>query len=192
MLQPRIWKRPQSGPPDEPLSSLHRRLKRTVDGESILSPTGYDLRTQLQVLPPPMNASSSPSDPSSDGETPAWVGYWRVLRYGGASPSVPTYYDATEASWDVIKDTETGLHVARHPILEINGASIVLKDEGASDAEAETWQVEVANDQLRVTAHTGPHEGAVGRAKRIDTDPQALAASDPAEASPRHDGLSER
>ncbi|MFO8099898.1 MAG: hypothetical protein R6T83_09805 [Salinibacter sp.] len=117
------------------------------------------------------------STSSSASQSPAWVGYWRVHRYGDAPPSVPTYYDASEESWDVIKDEATGLHVARHPILKIDGATIVLKDEGASDAETETWRAEVANDRLRVTAQTGPHQGAVGRAERIDTDPRALAAS---------------
>ncbi len=108
--------------------------------------------------------------------SPSWVGYWHVSRYGGEPPSVPTYYDATEESWDVIKEGENGLHVARHPILEIREEVIVLKDEGAADDEAETWRVETQGDRLSVRAETGPHEGAVGVADRTGTDPRELVS----------------
>ena len=120
--------------------------------------------------------SSSPIH-SSSSDSPPWIGYWRVRRYDGAAPSVPTYYDASLDSWDVIKREETQLHVARHPILEIQGHgsqeyTLILKDEGATDDAAETWRVETAGDQVRVVATTGPHEGAVGIAERIPTDPR--------------------
>jgi hypothetical protein len=114
---------------------------------------------------------SDPGDPSLD-----WTGHWRVRRYDGAAPSVPTYYRATPQSWDVIKDSDDGRHVARHPILEIDGDRIVLKDEGADDADAETWRVRVQDDQLRVVATTGPHDGAAGRAERIEDVPPAPAS----------------
>lgn len=87
---------------------------------------------------------------------------------------MPTFYDATEERWDVIKDGESGLHVARHPILEIKGDVIVLKDEGTADEAAETWRAEVEGERLYVEARTGPHEGAVGVADRIGTDPREL------------------
>jgi hypothetical protein len=99
-----------------------------------------------------------------------------VQRYGGSPPSVPTYYDATLDSWDVVKAEESGLYVAPHPILEVRGATIVLKDEGADDADRERWRAEVSDGTLRVTALTGEHEGAVGVAERIDEAPRDLAA----------------
>jgi len=125
-----------------------------------------------------------------------WVGYWRVRRYGGEDPPVPTFYDATEERWDVIKGGQRGLHVARHPILEIKGEAVegeavegeavkgdavegdilVLKDEGTADEAAETWRVEVAGERLYVEARTGPHEGAVGVADRIEADPRELVS----------------
>jgi len=121
-------------------------------------------------------------------QAPPWAGYWRVRRYGGSVPSVPTYYDATPESWDVIKRPDedpnedgAGLHVARHPILEVRAGTevraetIVLKDEGASDEEAETWRVETDGETVRVVAQTGPHEGAVGIAVRIPADPREQA-----------------
>ncbi len=120
-------------------------------------------------------------DASSDADAPPWVGYWRVRRYDGAAPSVPTYYAASQDSWDVVKVDGTQRHLARHPILEIrDGAgpacTLLLKDEGARDDEAETWRVETDGDRVRVVATTGPHEGAVGRAERIQTDPREGAA----------------
>jgi len=92
-----------------------------------------------------------------------------VLRYDGEAPSTPTYYDVTTESWDVIKAQPSGRHVARHPILEIDGATIVLKDEGDDDRNTETWHAEISDGELRVTALTGPHEGAVGVAQRVRT-----------------------
>jgi len=134
-----------------------------------------------------MDASTSDFDSQPEGDpSSSWTGYWRVRRYGGEDPSVPTFYDATEASWDVIKGGEEGLHVARHPILEIKraadakedgrteGDTLVLKDEGTADEAAETWHVEVEGDRLSVEAQAGPHEGAVGIAERIETDPREL------------------
>jgi hypothetical protein len=118
----------------------------------------------------------------SGSPAPDWIGHWRVRRYDGAAPSVPTYYRATPQSWDVIKDEDGGLHVARHPILDIEGERIVLKDEGADDADAEVWRARVQvdqpvrDDQLRVVATTGPHEGAVGIAERIEEVPQLPAS----------------
>lgn len=112
----------------------------------------------------------------SGRQSPAWAGHWRVRRYDGDAPSVPTYYRATSESWDVIKDEESGLHVARHPILEIDEERIVLKDEGADDADTEEWRVRVKDDELRVVAATGPHEGAVGIAERIEEDPRTLVS----------------
>lgn len=103
-----------------------------------------------------------------------WIGYWRVRRYGGEAPPVPTYYDATGKRWDVIKGGEKGLHVARHPILEITGDVLVLKDEGADDEATETWHVVVVGERLYVEAQTGPHEGAVGVADRTESDPRKL------------------
>jgi hypothetical protein len=121
--------------------------------------------------------------PSSSGEDesahhPSWRGYWRVTRYGGEEPECPTFYEATEKSWDVIKLTDEGLYEARHPILSIEknssagAALLVLKDEGEPDEAAERWRVELNDDQLRVSALDGPHEGAVGTAVRIDGDPR--------------------
>ena len=114
-------------------------------------------------------------DPSGD-DRPAWVGWWRVVHYDGAVPDPPTYYDATLESWDVIKAEGAGPYVARHPILEVRNGTLVLKDEGEPDDHAERWRVEVEGDRLRVTAVTGPHEGAAGVAERIDTDPRELAS----------------
>lgn len=117
-------------------------------------------------------ASSSASDSSdSSSPPPDWVGAWKVVRYGGEPPAAPTYYDASTESWDVIKATDEGLHEAPHPILAVRGDVLVLKDEGAPDADAERWRVDVQDDMVRVTALTGEHEGAVGVAKRIDYDP---------------------
>lgn len=96
-----------------------------------------------------------------------WVGRWRVRRYDGEVPSVPTYYDATPGSWDVITAGEE-VHVAPHPILDIREEVIILKDEGAADEAAERWAVQVEHGELRVTAETGPHEGVVGIAERIE------------------------
>jgi hypothetical protein len=121
------------------------------------------------------SAASTPSTPDPDG--PDWVGWWRVRRYGGAPPDRPTYYEATPEHWDVIKAEAEGLYVARHPILSVEGATIHLKDEGEPDAHAEQWVAEVADGRLRVAAATGPHEGVVGVAERIDTDPRVLASS---------------
>ena len=118
---------------------------------------------------------SSSMDPSGD-DRPAWVGWWRVVRYDGAVPDPPTYYDATLESWDVIKAEASGLYVARHPILEVRGNTICLKDEGEDDERAERWHAEVDGDRLRVVAASGPHEGAVGIGERIDTDPRRLAS----------------
>ncbi len=124
---------------------------------------------------PPASDSASPTGPEkgTSENLPDWVGYWRVRRWDGASPAVPTYYVATTESWDVVKrETEPDPHVAPHPILEAGDQTIVLKDEGEADRHAERWRVEVEGDTLRVTARTGPHEGAVGVADRIDTDPR--------------------
>lgn len=130
-----------------------------------------------------MADSEKASAPDShDGETtPPWAGYWRVRRYDGSAPSVPTYYDATPERWDVIKETspggeDAGQHVARHPILEVRTGTIILKDEGAGDEEAEKWRVETDGDWVRVVAVTGPHAGVVGVAERIQTDPRGRAA----------------
>jgi hypothetical protein len=96
-----------------------------------------------------------------------------VHRWDGAAPSVPTYYVATTESWDVVtREANHDPYVAAHPILEIDDQTIVLKDEGTPDEQAERWRVEVDGDTLRVTALTGPHEGAVGVAERTDTDPR--------------------
>lgn len=117
--------------------------------------------------------SSTGSDASSPQNPPDWVGYWRVHRWDGAVPSVPTYYVATTESWDVVtREANHDPYVAAHPILEVNGQTIVLKDEGTPDEQAEQWRVEVNGGALRVTALTGPHEGAVGVAERTDTDPR--------------------
>ena len=104
---------------------------------------------------------------------------------------MPTFYDATEERWDVIKGGQHGLHVARHPILEIKGDPVegdavkgdavdgdilILKDEGTTDEAAETWRVEVEGERLYVEARTGPHEGAVGVADRIEADPRELVS----------------
>ena len=132
----------------------------------------------------PTEPRSNDADPSAeraaDAERLPWVGYWRVRRYDGAAPSVPTFYEATPESWDVLKAEASGLHVARHPILDIHteaaGTRLVLKDEGAPDEEAEQWEVAVEGDQLRVHATTGPHAGAIGIAERMATDPREQEA----------------
>jgi hypothetical protein len=93
-----------------------------------------------------------------------------VLRYDGATPGVPTFYEASTESWDVVKNAPDGPHRARHPILEIRGATILLKDEGAADADAERWEATVEGDRLRVVARTGEHAGAVGIAERVGDD----------------------
>jgi hypothetical protein len=86
-----------------------------------------------------MGSSDPDFDARCGGDRPSpWIGYWRVRRYGGDVPPAPTFYDATRQSWDVIKGREDGLHVARHPILEIKGDAaegdvLVLKDEGAAE-----------------------------------------------------------
>lgn len=116
--------------------------------------------------------SEAGSSNASSADSPAWVGIWKVVRYGGEPPAVPTYYEATTARWDVIKVEEQELHVAPHPILAVNDDILVLKDEGEPDIHAERWQVEVQEDTVRVTALTGEHEGAVGVAKRTDIDPR--------------------
>jgi hypothetical protein len=114
--------------------------------------------------------SASPShDASYD-----WTGYWRVQRYDGAPPDRPTFYDASPASWDVLTAKDAGLYEARHPILSVEDDILVLKDEGEADENAERWRVAVDGNRVRVTALTGPHEGAVGLAERIDTDPRTL------------------
>ena len=119
------------------------------------------------------STSSAEKKMASPEDAPDWVGFWRVRRWDGAAPSVPTYYVATTESWDVV-EREAGHdpYVAAHPILEVNGQTIVLKDEGSPDEQAERWQVEVTGETLNVTALTGPHEGAVGVAERTDTDPR--------------------
>jgi len=109
------------------------------------------------------------SSTADDASRPAWSGTWRVLRYGGEEPDVPTFYRATTDSWDVIKEEASGRHVARHPILEIDGSTLTLKDEGAPDDAAEKWTVEVGDDRVVVTADTGPHHGAVGIAERVES-----------------------
>lgn len=125
-------------------------------------------------MPPSSPEQSDPT--SSEHDRPRWAGDWRVVRYGGEPPETPTYYDASRASWDVLTETASGLSVARHPILEIRANLLILKDEGEPDDAAERWRVEVEEGRLRVTAVTGPHEGAVGVADRIEYDPRARAA----------------
>jgi hypothetical protein len=115
------------------------------------------------------------SSPDGPDETPRWVGHWRVRRYAGEPPDVPTFYDASLQSWDVIKTEPSGLYEARHPILEVRGETILLKDEGEADKSAERWRAEVEDGRLRVTAITGPHGGAIGIAEPIDADPRTLA-----------------
>ena len=114
--------------------------------------------------------------PPSHDDTYDWVGYWRVRRYDGATPDRPTFYDASPQSWDVLTTRDTGLYEARHPILSVEDDVLTLKDEGEADENTERWQVTTDGDRLRVTALTGPHEGAAGVAERIDTDPRALAS----------------
>ncbi len=115
-------------------------------------------------------SSASAASDSSASASPEWVGAWRVVRYDGEPPAAPTYYDATTESWDVITATNNAPRVAPHPILDIRDDVLVLKDEGAPDAAAERWRVDVTDDVVRVTALTGEHEGAVGIAERIDGD----------------------
>jgi len=119
---------------------------------------------------------SSSERSSSDSDAPDWQGYWRVTHYGGQHPSVPTYYDVSPDSWDVVKDDDEGWYEAEHPILAVRGDVLVLKDEGVPDDAAERWRVETNGDTLRVTALTGEHEGAVGVAERIDGDPRGRTA----------------
>jgi len=129
------------------------------------------------------SASSPAGETASPENAPDWVGFWRVRRWDGAAPPVPTYYVATTESWDVVK-RETGHepYVAAHPILEIDGQTIVLKDEGEADENSERWCVEADEETLRVTALTGPHEGAVGVAERIDADPRKASPDETDEA----------
>ncbi len=124
---------------------------------------------------------ASSTEESGSARRPIWTGYWRVTRYGGEEPECPTFYDATETSWDVIKLDNEGLYEARHPILSVEKPSsagtalLVLKDEGEPDEAAERWRVEANDDQIRVSALDGPHEGATGIAVRIDADPRERA-----------------
>jgi len=111
---------------------------------------------------------------SPDAGRPDWIGYWRVRRYDGARPDQATYYDATLEDWTVLTATETGLYAARHPILSIDANILTLKDEGEPDTNTERWRVVVDDGHLRVAALTGPHEGAVGIAGRMETDPRSL------------------
>lgn len=127
------------------------------------------------MAPPSTNdsASSIASEGSSPEDLPDWVGYWRVKEWDGETPAAPTYYVASTESWDVVKrDTDPDPYVAPHPILKAGEQTIVLKDEGEADEHAERWRVEVEGETLRVTARTGPHEGAVGVAERMETDPR--------------------
>lgn len=116
-----------------------------------------------------MSSLSSPETAHPD-----WVGYWRVRRYDGATPDRPTYYDASPAGWTVLTAEDSGLYAARHPILSVDGDVLTLKDEGDPDTNTERWRVVVEAERLRVTALTGPHEGAAGIAVRMDTDPRDL------------------
>ena len=125
--------------------------------------------------PRPDEPNSDSNESASNDAHPDWAGFWRVRRWDGAAPAVPTYYVATLNTWDVVKhDTGPEPHVASHPILEVDGDTIVLKDEGAADEDAERWHVEVDGDSLRVTARTGPHAEAVGVAERMATDPREI------------------
>lgn len=134
-------------------------------------------RFWFPVTRPSEDHSASSTAPE---DRPDWVGYWRVQEWDGETPAAPTYYVATTESWDVVKrDADRNSRVAAHPILEINGQIIVLKDEGEADERAERWEIVVEDGTLRVTARTGPHEGAVGVAERIDRDPRKAS---PAEA----------
>jgi hypothetical protein len=128
------------------------------------------------MTPPRPDEPNSDSNESAPNDAhPDWAGFWRVRRWDGAAPAVPTYYVATPNTWDVVKhDTGPEPHVASHPILEVDGDTIVLKDEGAADEDAERWHVEVDGDSLRVTARTGPHAEAVGVAERVATDPRKI------------------
>lgn len=118
----------------------------------------------------PAATSASDADAGEAADLP-WVGYWKVLRWDGQSPAVPTYYVTTPDTWDVVKDDGGTPSVAPHPILEPGREAVVLKDEGADDTDQEQWEVEVSEDRLTVTARTGPHEGATGVAERIQTSP---------------------
>lgn len=115
------------------------------------------------------SASNTPSSRPDSADAPDWTGTWRVLRYGGEAPDVPTYYRASRQSWDVIKDPDGDRHVARHPILQIDGSTLILKDEGAPDDDRERWSVDVSGDRVTVTAETGPHHGAIGIAERVES-----------------------
>lgn len=117
-----------------------------------------------------------PPASSFSTDHPDWVGHWRVRRYDGATPDRPTFYDASPGSWDVIKAESNGVYEARHPILSVQDDVLTLKDEGEPDENSERWRVTVDGDELRVTALTGPHDGAVGLAERIDADPRTLAS----------------
>jgi len=118
--------------------------------------------------PPP----SFPGGTGAASSPPEWVGTWRVTSWDGDAPDAPTYYAATLESWDVItREAGADPYVAPHPILEAGTRHIVLKDEGEPDENAEQWRAEVEDGELRVTALTGPHAGAVGVAERTETDP---------------------
>ncbi|WP_263787607.1 hypothetical protein [Salinibacter grassmerensis] len=127
-------------------------------------------------MPPGPDESDSAPDGSAPTDAhPDWAGFWRVRRWDGAEPAVPTYYVATPNTWDVVKhDSGPEPYVASHPVLEVDGNAILLKDEGAADEDAEQWHAEVDGETLRVTAHTGPHADAVGVAERIATDPREM------------------
>lgn len=137
----------------------------------------------------PSEDDTRPADtPAADGETPAkedgglpWVGHWKVLRWDGQSPAVPTYYVASPARWDVVKIVDGSPSAAPHPILEAGRETLVLKDEGADDTDRERWRVEASGEQLIVTALTGPHEGAVGVAERTPIDPYEALGEPPSD-----------
>lgn len=175
---------------NNPTEALGPRVRSIYLLGHLLPPSFLDATLLLMTGPSSKRDASSsnssgpvPASGRSDGN-PDWVGHWRVLQYDGEAPSVPTYYRAALDSWDVIKAGQTGMHLAPHPILEVREETIVLKDEGASDEDAERWRVEVEDEQvgdeklddgqLRVVAETGPHAGAVGIAKRIKEDPRDL------------------
>lgn len=119
--------------------------------------------------------SSTGDAPEGNDEGLRWTGYWKVLRWDGQPPVVPTYYVATPECWEVVKIADDDPATAPHPILEATRDTIVLKDEGADDTDRERWRVDVSDDRLTVTALTGPHDGAVGVAERIYTNPLEAA-----------------